>query len=122
MLFRVLRVGFLTIAAIVGIGTMQTAQAQYSCGQSYGSGFGGYGSGYGNGYGYGFQGPSFYGQQGMYSQSNYSPQPAYGFATGYAAPSPTINQSFYPSSSGYNSNHHHHSHPWHPGHYLMGHY
>ena len=128
MLFRVLRVGLLTVASVVGLGLSESVQAQFTCGQSYGAGYGGgYGSGYGSGYG--FQGSSLYGQPGMYQQSNYLPQQSYGLGAGYAAPPAVVNQSFYPGNSGYNSGynqvdlHHHHSHhPWHPGHYLMGHY
>lgn len=124
MLFRLLRVGFLTVASVIGLGLSQSARAQFTCGQSYGAGYGG---GYGGGYG--FQGPSLYGQPGMYQQSNYLAQPSYGFGAGYAAQPTVVNQSFYPGNSGYNSgynqvdHHHHHSqHSWHPGHYLMGHY
>lgn len=122
MLLRVLRVGLLTIASVVSLGFSNSVQAQFGCGQSYGAS---YGAGYGGGYG--FQNPSLYGQPGMYQQSSYLPQSSYGFGAGYGVSPTFVNQSYYPGNSGYHSgynqvDHHHHSHPWHPGHYLMGHY
>ncbi len=125
MPFFAIRAKFFTIAMFVGLTSAQAVQAQYPCNQTLGSN-------------YGYQGPSNYGQPGMfpgqnnnfssnyyspnvYSPNNYSSMPSISVPSAYTQQMAIPNQSFYSSSVNYSSPHHSH-HNWHPGHYMMGHY
>lgn len=60
------------------------------------------------------------------AQVAYLPQPPMSYGGGYPPAAVNVSQSFYPSRYGNDpstSSHHHSSHhPWHLGHYLMGHH
>lgn len=127
MFYRFMCTRLLAVALVLGLCTSKLALAQFPYSQGCGSG-------------YGYQNQTFYGSPEMFPSqvgyagfNNYAPG---GFASplsasapwGYTAPAAILNQSFYPSNTGFSNpgqdyHHHHHSqHSWHPGHYLMGHY
>lgn len=122
MSLRSLKVVCIAVAFVLALGTTQSLYAQYSCNQGFGNGFGYQGQSY---YGQqpwapswgGYSGPSYFGSNG------YPPVPSAGFPIGVPAPVGIPQQSYY-SNNFYNSNsgHHHSHHPWHLGHYLLGHY
>ncbi len=121
MSHRLLRIVCFAVAFVLAHSNTKSLHAQYSCGQ-----------GYGNPYAY--QSQSYYGQPswppsyGGYSGSSYfgsngyTPIPSAGFPIGIPAPIGIPQQSYY-SNNFYNSHpdHHHSHHPWHLGHYLLGH-
>ena len=139
MSFRILKTGSFSIALLLGSVCATTVQAQYPFGAPTCS----------NGYGYqspmqSFYGNPGYGQPGLFQNLNgnfgshyyppsnypaqvaYLPQPPMSYGGGYPPAAVNVSQSFYPSRYGNDpstSSHHHSSHhPWHLGHYLMGHH
>ena len=141
MSLSALRVVCFTAVIFGGAIVAPAARAQDPCAsQTYGYGNGNYQSQsfYGQpgifpsqtgNYGAHYYAPSDYAPSGYapsgYAPPNYAPQANYGLPVGYAAPPVIYNQSFYPGSPSYGnagySDHHHH-HPWHLGHYLLGHH
>ncbi len=129
---------FLT-AFLVGLAGNQSANAQHPCNQGYGAG-----------YRAGFPQfpPTSYGpmemppaQPGYHSQNYYHPgmyqpmpNPGYqfgpnpGYQSNYGAPPVYQNFNAYPVNTNYGApkqhhhDHDHDHHPWHLGHYLMGHH
>jgi hypothetical protein len=91
-----------------------------------------YGGNYGSNYGY--QNPSFYGQSALhpYQSSHYGSgysSPSSYFPIAPMPPRPNPYASYYPTPTQpiYNTHNHYTDprydhHPWHPGHFLMGHY
>jgi len=130
MSFSATRVVYFSVVVLAVSAMAPAARAQYPC-ASYG---------YGN-----YQNQAFYGQPGLalnqgsayaanylpYALNNYAPPAGYAASGGYAPPaayappSAIYNQSFYPGSIGYGDagyGDHHNHHPWHLGHYLLGHH
>jgi len=117
---RSLKAACFAVAFVLALGTTRSAQAQYSCGQGYGNGYAYQGQSY---FGQPSWPPSYGGFQGTSLYGGYPQLPAMGYPS--VVPSPVaIPQPSYYSNNYYGSqpSHDHSHHPWHPGHYLLGHY